>query len=106
MAWKDRRAQVGKETDPRPAAELERQLLRQFDPDLPADRGEARAALLRWVGRTLERLEPIVQAMAEREAVERAAEADQCSIDPNGAASCSGAITSGCGRASTAPSTR
>ena len=82
-AWNDRRAQVGKETDPRPAAELELQLLRQFDPDLPADRGEARAALLRWVGRTLERLEPIVQAMAEREAVDRAAEADQCSIDPN-----------------------
>ena len=44
-AWNDRRAQVGKETDPRPAAELELQLLRQFDPDLPADRGEARAAL-------------------------------------------------------------
>ncbi len=82
-AWTDRRAQVGKETDPRPVAELELELLRQFDPDLPADRGEARAVLSRWVGRTLEQLEPIVQAMAEREVVDRAAEADQCSIDPN-----------------------
>ena len=82
-AWTDRRAQVGKETDPRPVAELELELLRQFDPDLPADRGEARAVLSRWVGRTLEQLEPIVQAMAEREVVNRAAEADQCSIDPN-----------------------
>ena len=82
-AWTDRRAQVGKGTDPRPVAELELELLRQFDPDLPADRGEARAVLSRWVGRTLEQLEPIVQAMAEREVVDRAAEADQCSIDPN-----------------------